>query len=171
MLASVALTTAALIGAASAQLTITNPSSSNWWVASSQNTLAWTCDSSPYDNFTVLLTNSNPSILNAPLAIISVEYNYDCSKTITQQQAAQPAATGYTIQLANTLNGTDVYAQSEPFEIKPLGSAYPVTSSVASSGTGTGTTASPTPGTGGALANYVPVGMSMAALALGFVVA
>jgi len=58
--------------------------------------------------FVSSLTNSNPSILPAPLAIIAVENNFDCSKTITQQQSAQPAGTGYTVQLASTLNGTDV---------------------------------------------------------------
>ena len=54
------------------------------------------------------LANSNPSILVQPIAIIAIEQNYDCSKTITQQQSSQPASTGYTIQLANPLNNTDV---------------------------------------------------------------
>jgi len=172
MFRSLALASAAFLGVVSAQLTITSPSANDWWVAQSLNTLSWTCDTSPYQNYTILLTNTNPSILPAPLAIIAVQYNFDCSKTITQQQSAQPAGTGYTVQFASTVNSTDVYASSEPFEIKALGSSYPTTtSSVGGSATGTSASASSTT-TGGALAQYIPVGMSMAAaLALGLVVA
>ncbi|KIJ15393.1 hypothetical protein PAXINDRAFT_169234 [Paxillus involutus ATCC 200175] len=177
MLGRILLAAAALASVASAQLTITNPSANSWWVAQSANTLAWTCNTSPYQTYTVVLTNTNPSILSGPLAIIAIQQNYDCSETITQQQSAQPAATGYTIQLTNPLNNTEVYAESEPFEIKALGSAYPASSSSAAasatgSGTSTSTGASAASTTGAAVANYIPVGMSMvAALALGLVVA
>lgn len=69
-----------------------------------------------------------------------------------------------------------IYAQSEPFEIKALGASYPTTTSTAgsaSTGTASGTAgAAQSTQTGGAFAEYVPVGMSMvAALALGLVVA
>ncbi|OAX40554.1 hypothetical protein K503DRAFT_848892 [Rhizopogon vinicolor AM-OR11-026] len=167
-----ALASVAFLGVVSAQLTITSPSANDWWVAQSLNTLAWTCDTSPYQNFTILLTNSNLSILPAPLAIIAVQDNFDCSETITQQQSAQPAGTGYVVQLASTVNETDVYASSQPFEIKALGATYPTTTSSAGS-SATGSSASPTTTTtGAALAQYVPVGLSMAAaLALGLVVA
>ncbi|OJA08243.1 hypothetical protein AZE42_09018 [Rhizopogon vesiculosus] len=111
----------------------------------SLNILAWTCDTSPYENFTVLLTNSNPGVLPAPLALIAVADNFECSETITQLQSAQPAGTGYVVQLSSTVNATDVhvYAQSEPFEIKALGATYPTTtSSAGSSATGSSATAS-----------------------------
>jgi hypothetical protein len=139
-----AVTTAAtLFGAVSAagtgNLTIISPGGSNlWWVANSQNNIVWTCQESPYGTFTVLVANSDPKILAAPIAIIAIENNYDCSKEITQDQANQAAGTGYTIQLANPLNNTDVYAESQPFEIKPLGSTYPPASATPSaSGTQT----------------------------------
>jgi len=160
----------ALFGVASAQLTITNPGGVNlWWVAQSSNTLAWTCDTSPYSNFTVLLANPDKSILEAPLAILAIEYNYDCSKTITQQQSAQPAGTGYTVQLANPFNSTDVYAESQPFEIKALGASYPTSTPAASSGTSTSTgSTAQTTGKSGAMGMLAPVGMSVAAaMALG----
>ena len=65
-----------------------------------------------------------------------------------------------------------MYASSEPFEIKALGSAYPTTTSGVGSSATSSTTAASSTATGGALAQYVPVGMSMAAaLALGLVVA
>ena len=53
------------------------------------------------------------NILAQPQAIIAIENNFDCSKTITQQQEIFPAGTGYTIQLANTLNNTDVRPGTE----------------------------------------------------------
>ncbi|KAL4068463.1 hypothetical protein V8B97DRAFT_1918584 [Scleroderma yunnanense] len=173
MLGRLVLAAAALVGAASAQLTITNPSSDSWWVAQSSNTLAWTCDTSPYTNFTILLANSNPSVLVQPIAIIAVQENYDCSKTITQQQSAQPASTGYTVQFANTLNSSDVYATSQPFEIKALGSSYPATTSSSSAtGTSSASSSSSTGKSSGALAQYVPTGLGMViALAMGVVVA
>lgn len=108
-----------------ADLQVTSPSSSIWWVAKSLNVLAWTCKNTTIDQFTVLINNSDPKILVSPLAIIAIQQNYDCSITITQDQANQPAGTGWTVLLANPLNNTDVYATSEPFEIKALGSAYP----------------------------------------------
>ncbi|KAI6006818.1 hypothetical protein EDD15DRAFT_2258 [Pisolithus albus] len=196
MLARILVAAAALVGAVSAQLTVTNPTSDSWWVAQSANTLAWTCNTSPYNNFTVLLANSNPSILVQPIAIIAIQESYDCSKTITQQQSAQPAATGYTVLLANPLNSSDVsfylylfralrriekrllsydqvYATSETFEIKALGSSYPATSSASSpSGTSSSSSPSSTGNSGGALAQYIPAGVGMVlALAAGLVVA
>ncbi|KAI6012066.1 hypothetical protein PISMIDRAFT_676937 [Pisolithus microcarpus 441] len=173
MLVRILVAAAALVGAVSAQLTVTNPTSDSWWVAQSANTLAWTCNTSPYNNFTVLLANSNPSILVQPIAIIAIQESYDCSKTITQQQSAQPAATGYTVLLANPLNSTDVYATSETFEIKALGSSYPATSSASSpSGTSSSSSPSSTGSSGGALAQYIPAGAGMVlALAAGLVVA
>jgi len=106
-------------------LEVTSPSSSIWWVAKSQNVLAWTCQNTTYPQFTVLVNNTDPTILTSPLAIIAQQDNFDCSIIITQDQANQPAGTGWTILLANPLNISDVYATSQPFEIKPLGSLYP----------------------------------------------
>jgi len=122
-----ALTTAvaALVAVASAQLQVVAPSSKIWWVAKSQNVIKWTCDKSQYSNFTVLIVNSDKNVLSGPLAFIAIQPNADCSKLVTQQQADQNAGTGYRIQLANPFNNTDVYAESEPFEIKPLGATYP----------------------------------------------
>jgi hypothetical protein len=114
---------AAMFAAVAADLTILTPGGPDlWWVAKSQNVLAWTCHSSPYGNYTVLIAGPN---LPAPLAIIGIEENYQCSQEITQDMSNQPPATGYTVLLANPLNSSDVYATSQPFEIKPLGSTYP----------------------------------------------
>ncbi|CAL1709006.1 unnamed protein product [Somion occarium] len=140
-------TFAALIGVATADLKITTPSSNAWWVAQSINTIAWTCQESQFQTFTILIANTDPKVLTQPQAIIAIENNFDCSKTITQDQASQAAGSGYTILLANPLNSTEVYATSEPFEIKPLGSAYPTTSA-STTPTATGSSASNAPTSG-----------------------
>jgi len=137
-------TVAALFAAAMADLSIISPGGPDlWWIANSENNIVWTCDASPYSNFTVLITNQDLRVFAGPIAIVAIQSNYDCSKTITQEQANQPAGTGYLIQLANPFNETDVYAQSQPFEIKALGAAYPATSATPTvAGTQTGSAAS-----------------------------
>lgn len=94
------------------------------------------------------LANQDPTKW-ASLAILAVEQNFDCSKEITAQQVTAPPGTGYLIELSSTLNETDVsrlsilatypsklffqiYATSQPFEIKATGAAYPVTTSPSS---------------------------------------
>lgn len=114
---------------------VTAPNADTWWVAKSVNVLKWDCKAPDApQQFTVIIANKDPKILVAPLPIISIVQNYDCSKEITQDQSNQPAGTGYTIQLADILNGTHVYATSDEFEIKPLGSTYPSQASPAPGG-------------------------------------
>jgi len=121
-------------------LTIVSPGGPNlWWVAQSENNIVWTCQTSPVLNFTIFIANPNPSILVSPMAIVAIEPNADCSKSITQDQSNQAAGTGYTIQFTDILNSSNIYAQSEPFEIKALGATYPASSATPTdTGTATG---------------------------------
>jgi len=119
------LALATLSSVVNADLTVTSPSSSVWWVAKSQNVLSWSCHDTTITEFTVLVANTNTQLQAAPLAIIAIQQNFDCSIVITQDQANQAPGTGWQILLANPINNTDVYATSDPFEIKPLGSLYP----------------------------------------------
>jgi len=127
---------------------VTAPSASTWWVAKSLNVLTWDCKASDApQQFTVLIANKDPTILVAPLAIIGIQQDFDCSKEITQDQANQAAGTGYTILLADPLNNTHVYTTSQEFEIKALGSAYPsqVTPSANAPGSGSATSSGSNP--------------------------
>jgi hypothetical protein len=167
---AVTLSFTALFSGVAADLKITSPGGPDlWWVGGSQNVLVWTCNDSSYTSFTVLLANKDPKILVAPIAIIAIVNNYDCSKAITKDQANQPPGTGYTVQLADIFNSTHIYAESQPFEIKPLGSAYPTTT--VTTATATGTNAAPTATkTGGTLGMFRPsfaLGAAFAAAALG----
>jgi len=146
--------------AAAADLIITVPSSTQYWVAKSSNVLTWDCKHNPFNNFTVLIANLNTSILPASLAFIAIQENDQCSIVVPQDLVNQPADTGYTILFANTLNNSAVYTTSELFEIKPLGSLYPnQVASLSSTASGTaGTTSSPsaTSTKSGALGMYSP---------------
>ncbi|KAF9652378.1 hypothetical protein BDM02DRAFT_2960179 [Thelephora ganbajun] len=126
-----------------AGLKVISPGGSTlWWVANSDNTLIWDCSDKTHDQFNVVIANSNPSVLVAPLPIIPTLYNYVCSKLILATQLNVAAATGYTIQLTNIFNNTDIYASSEPFEIKPVGSVYPDPSATPGHGGSSGTPSS-----------------------------
>ncbi|KAF8828087.1 hypothetical protein HHX47_DHR4000842 [Lentinula edodes] len=116
----------ALVHVASAQLQVLSPGGDNlWWVADNENLLVWNCNESQEQTFTVLVDNPN---MASALAIIAEQPNYVCSLLVTKDQmGGLPVGTGYIVQLANPLNGTDVYAQSSAFEIKAAGSAYPST--------------------------------------------
>lgn len=100
--------------------------------------MSWDCKSPQaiaVVDFTVLIQSPN---VPSPLAIIAIQQNADCSINVSQEKANQAPGTGYVLLLANPLNNTDVYATSQPFEIKALGSQYPSQvspSSSAASGT------------------------------------
>jgi len=122
---------------ASATLTIIAPSSSYWWVANSQNLYSWTCGSQNnegYTNFTVMINNASPTVFSGPLALVAIQWDYDCS-VLLPPVASLPAGSGYTLYFANVFNDTDIIASSSVFEIKPEGSAYAPQPSGASSAT------------------------------------
>ncbi|KAF8721431.1 hypothetical protein AX14_010373 [Amanita brunnescens Koide BX004] len=138
----------ALVGTVAGQnLQIIQPNANWWWVAKSQNTMSWDCTNPPAQQYTVLITNSNPAVLSGPLAFIAELSNSDCSELLTQDQINQAPATGYQLLFADILNSSHVYGTSEPFEIKALGSAYPTSSAPAAgsaTATGTGSSSSAT---------------------------
>jgi hypothetical protein len=87
--------------------------------------MSWDCHSAQAqkaNNFTVLcvlsIIYSTLSLLlkhislkapsSAPLAIVAIQKNEDCSIAVSRDKVNQPPATGYTLLLANDLNNTDV---------------------------------------------------------------
>ncbi|KAE9403558.1 hypothetical protein BT96DRAFT_486813 [Gymnopus androsaceus JB14] len=117
---------AAFFTVASAQLQVLSPGGDGeWWVANSENLITWNCKESQEQTFTILVANPN---MASALAIIAQQPNYVCSLLVTaNQDGGLPAGDGYTVQFANPMNNTDVYAESSAFEIKSSGSAYPST--------------------------------------------
>jgi len=137
------------------------PNKDVWWVADSANVMKWNCTDPVARNdkvWTVFLNNTSPSVFTGPLGIIAQQSNDDCSRAVTHDQANLPVGTGYYIIFANDLNASDVYATSDLFEVKALGSPYPSTSSdLAASGTATASSsASASSKNGAALGTHSP---------------
>jgi len=120
------------------------------------------------------LNNTNPAVYPGPGAIIANIHNADCSESIPATDCNVPAGTGYTVVLADMADETKVccslfclfqrlliplarqiYAVSQPFEIKAQGASYPVsTSTPSTAGTATSTsTGSGSSSTGTSKAN------------------
>ncbi|TFK87513.1 hypothetical protein K466DRAFT_586326 [Polyporus arcularius HHB13444] len=167
--AALSATLVALASGAAAQLEVIAPGGPNlWWIAESDNVVTWTCKTSPYTNFTVSIANKDVKVLTSPLPFISQQNNFDCSKLITKDQVNMAPATGYTIQLSNPFNLTDIYAESQEFEIKALGAPYPASSatptlggSATGSGAGSASATGSTPSaTGGASGSNGASGLS-----------
>ncbi|KAK8864457.1 hypothetical protein IAR55_001706 [Kwoniella newhampshirensis] len=140
----IALIFLSFVSLVSATLTISQPTAAHWWVGQSLNTLAWS--GTDPNQFSVFLSNPDTSVLTSMLALESIVMTYQTSLTINPGNIK--AATGYTLLLTNPLNSSEVYATSESFEIKSVGSTYPpqttagntsTTATVSDVGTPTGT--------------------------------
>ncbi|KAG1763307.1 hypothetical protein EDD22DRAFT_509720 [Suillus occidentalis] len=178
MFRRLALACAALLSVVSAQLTITSPGTNDWWVAVvSKHVVVDVHDFPVLELHRSVLSPTRISQFSLhPLPSLLFKKTMTVPKPSPSSNPPKPLAPVTPFCSPNTLNSTDIWAQSQPFEIKALGSSYPTTTSSAgsaSTGTASGTAgAAQSTHTGGTLAKYVPVGMSMvAALALGLVVA
>jgi len=129
-----AIAALALAGAASADfssngLKILAPGGPNlWWLQDQLNNIAWTCAESTIQQFTVLINNSDVSLLTDIQAIVAQQNNFDCVEGLTANQVSMPIGDGYTIVFADIINGSHVYAVSDPFSIKAVSAGYPQTS-------------------------------------------
>ncbi|EIW70342.1 hypothetical protein M231_06720 [Tremella mesenterica] len=102
-------------------LKVLKPTADLWWVAQSVNTLAWSGNTP--QSFSVFLNNADEKILTSKLALVSVEPIYEYSKDVNPGNVTP--GTGYTIQLTDILNSSNIWAESDKFEIKAVGSTYP----------------------------------------------
>jgi hypothetical protein len=115
------------------------------------------------------LNNTNPTVYPGPGAILANINNADCSETIPATDCNVPVGTGYTVVLADMSDETKVccslfdlfqrlliplarqiYAVSQPFEVKAQGASYPVSTATPSdtSGATAGTATSTSTGSG-----------------------
>jgi hypothetical protein len=128
--AAVALSLAAAVkaGTSTNGLTILAPGGDNlWWLQGQDNNVVWTCSTSTVQTFTVWLNNTDVAkTISAITAIVAVEQNYNCAQLIAANLNNAPVGTGYTIVFTDITNATNVYAVSDPFEIKALSAGYPL---------------------------------------------
>ncbi|EKD00296.1 hypothetical protein A1Q2_05473 [Trichosporon asahii var. asahii CBS 8904] len=121
-----ALTVAAsALAQASQNLTITAPSPTWWWIEESENKLAWAAGN-PSDSTTVYINHKDNNVIaGGTLAIKAITNVYDYSTLLTLPPGVKPAK-GYFITIVDSIyQGQRVYGQSQEFEVKPKGSAYP----------------------------------------------
>jgi len=127
-----------------AALQVTTPSNSSGWVSSGTNTLAWNRVDTDPTNFTVILTNTDRTVLptNNLLLDSFVDATSANSISIPPPSGGLPVGGTFRVNLIKDQNDiSSIYAQSDEFTITSGGS---VSTSSSSSGTisATGTTVS-----------------------------
>jgi len=104
-------------------LSILAPSSTWWWQTGNSALLAWDCSDTTYSQFSVLAASTNLTQLTAGyVVLVGQQPNDQCTTNIVPNLVV---GSGYKILFTNIVNYTDIYATSEPFEVKAQGSAYP----------------------------------------------
>jgi len=139
---------ALLPSAAFATITITGPSASQYWVQNDSNTIQWSYtpgDPTPVD---IILTNGNNQTLNGDFSIARFVPVSQESFTVTN--VTLRPGTGYQVVFINSVDPTQVYANSSDFEVKAPGTSPAPTSTPGSSSgspSGNSATSSGTPST------------------------
>ncbi|KAK7690512.1 hypothetical protein QCA50_005610 [Cerrena zonata] len=128
----------ALIPAALATITITQPSSSDFWVQNTTNIIAWSFDQGDTNPISIIVTNSNNTFLNGNFSI--AEFVDLSNGTFTVTNVTLVEADGYTVSFVNPINQTVILATSQSFSVKPAGTT-PASSGTPTSGS-TSTSAS-----------------------------
>jgi len=164
---------AALAAASSVSaLSVLVPNSDWWWQTGNQALFEWDCHNftntlnNPNSQFAVLANNPSQTLLTGGYAvIIGIQDNDVCMTNIIPNLNV---GTGYFLTLTNIVNYTDIYARSEDFEIKAMGSPYPTGSTPAiplyttTGATAQASTTGTAPHTGGASQVALSVGGALA---------
>jgi hypothetical protein len=108
-------------------------------------------------------SSDKPDHYGSTLTNHNVEHNDQCNVNLVP---TLNVGTGYTIRFINPVNISDIYAESEQFEVKPKGSPYPTipTPSVPNGG---GSGASNTAAGASASATHDSAGFAQTSLTLG----
>ncbi|KAI0359507.1 hypothetical protein OH77DRAFT_1586984 [Trametes cingulata] len=126
-----------LLSTVAAQLNVTFPGGQDqWWVLGASNVVTWTCHTSPYAEFAIMLESW--VAFYGPVMLVEKQKNSDCMATfnITSEMlapslrnAGQLPPDGYAISLAELDPATStpffIYADSQEFALKPAGAALP----------------------------------------------
>jgi hypothetical protein len=131
------------------------PGPDYWWVADSTDLLIWDChDPSALSTYTVFVSNPNVALLTDQTAIIDSLDNSVCSFDVPANQDVElKVGTGYILLLTDPLNSTNVIGQSQPFEVKAMGTPYSTVTPTVSFGTPTATGPASSTATNGTSSN------------------
>jgi len=126
--------------ASSLALSITNPSSSDFWVQFTSNVIDWSFSSGDPSPVDITITNSNSSFLNGAFFIARGLAASAGSFTVTN--VTLRVADGYTVNFVNSTNGTQIFASSGTFQVKQAGTPPATNASATSPGSSSNTSAS-----------------------------
>ncbi|KAJ3994239.1 mitochondrial developmentally regulated MAPK-interacting protein [Lentinula boryana] len=128
-----------------ATLSISSPSSTEFWVFNSPNSINWTSTAGDPESFNIDIINLDNTTLNGAFSIASGVAN-NLSFEVTNVTLVP--GDNYICQFINSSNITQVFVNSSTFSVKPAGTtpAPPVSSAAASS---SGSSGSATSGTSG----------------------
>jgi len=129
-----------LAASGQAAISITGPSTQNYWVQNSSNKITWTYSSGDPTPVSIIVTNPDSTLLYGPFSIAEFVSTSDQSFTVTN--VSLKPGSPYAVTFVNSTNPTQVYATGQNFEVKPAGTAPAPTSANGSGAGGTGGTAS-----------------------------
>ncbi|KAF8825626.1 mitochondrial developmentally regulated MAPK-interacting protein [Lentinula edodes] len=124
-----------------ATISITAPSSSEFWVFNTSNPINWTSTGGDPTSFNIDIINLDNTTLNGAFSIASGVAN-NLSFEVTNVTLVP--GDNYICQFVNSSNITQVFVNSSTFSVKPAGTtpAPPVSSSAASSSGSSGSASS-----------------------------
>jgi len=105
--------------ASSLALNITSPGPNDYWVQNTSNVINWSFSSGDPNPVDITITNSNSSFLNGAF---SIARNLDASNgSFTVTNVTLRVDTGYVVNFVNGTNSSQIFASSQPFEVKKPG--------------------------------------------------
>ncbi|KAF9815636.1 hypothetical protein IEO21_04426 [Rhodonia placenta] len=153
---SLAALALALLPAALADITITGPSTSEYWVQDTTNNITWTYTAGSPNPINIIVFNQNNATLNGNFSIasyVNVSQEASCRTNVTLV-----VGDSYGVRFTSPTNISDIYATSGLFSVRAAGTAPAPTSasssaasaSASASGSASGSAASGTsPSTSG----------------------
>ncbi|KZS86754.1 hypothetical protein SISNIDRAFT_420566, partial [Sistotremastrum niveocremeum HHB9708] len=91
-------------------------------VQNTSNPIQWSSQPGDPSPISIIVTNPDNSILNGPFSIHEFVNITDGSFTVTN--VTLRVDKGFFVNFVNPSNASQIYAQSQPFEVKPPGSTY-----------------------------------------------
>ncbi|KAI0920643.1 hypothetical protein AcW1_002326 [Taiwanofungus camphoratus] len=123
-----------LIFPPAAAITISGPSQSAYWVQYTTNVITWSYTAGDPNPIDILVINQNDTTLNGDFSI--AQYVDVSQESFTVTNVTLVVGDNYAVEFVNPNNGSQVYAKSNAFSVKPPGTLAAPTSSVSPSSTG-----------------------------------
>ncbi|KAI0339162.1 hypothetical protein BDW22DRAFT_1362128 [Trametopsis cervina] len=149
-----ALATLALLPAAAFGLSISDPSTSGYWVQNTSNTIHWSFNSGDPSPVDIIVVNGDNATLNGPFSIAQFVDTSTMSFTVTN--VTLKVGSGFEVQFVSPQNHSQVFASSQDFDVKTPGTPPPQTSSDNSTSSSSSSASSSAPSPSGSTATQRP---------------